>query len=114
MMAAPFDLDRLNAEERALWDEFFAEPSKDGDVVRVMGFAQACSLELSGPPEVLGEYLAENREQGDLIHEYVANRKAGRAKAEPGEQEHRRALFLLAALADAGIPISINYPHADD
>jgi hypothetical protein len=75
MMAAPFDLDRLDAEERALCDKYFTGPSQDGDVVRVMGFAQACSLELSGPPDVVGEYLAEHRDGVGLVHQYVENVK---------------------------------------
>ena len=45
----PFDLDRLDPDERELWDEFFAGPlGNEGPTVRVWGFDYACMLLLSG------------------------------------------------------------------
>ena len=57
----PFDLDRLDPDERELWDEFFAGPlGNEGPTVRVWGFDYACMLLLSGRPKVVDEYLRSN------------------------------------------------------
>jgi hypothetical protein len=76
-LAAPFDLSRLEPDELKLWEEHFAS-GEDGEVVRVLGFAEWCNVELRGTPEVVGEYLAEHRDSVDRVHEYAANVRAAR------------------------------------
>jgi len=76
---APFDLTLLNAEERQLWDEFFADPHRDGDspLIRVWGFGHACMLELGAAPDVVNEYLREH-DPDNLIRQYLDNVRQAR------------------------------------
>jgi hypothetical protein len=57
----PFDVDRLNREERALWDEHFAAGT-DSLLIRVWSFGYWCMLALDGVPAVVSEWLP--REHG--------------------------------------------------
>jgi hypothetical protein len=70
---APFDLDRLAQDARALWDEYCSDPLKNGqgEVVRVWSFGQACMLTLdSGLPDVVIEYL-RREDPNNLIGKYL-------------------------------------------
>jgi (p)ppGpp synthase/HD superfamily hydrolase len=53
----PFDVERLNLEERQLWDEYFASGS-DALLIRVWAFGYRCMLTID-VPEVVSEWLAE-------------------------------------------------------
>jgi hypothetical protein len=75
----PFDASRLDPEELALWKEHFSDPSpNEAEVVRVWGFAHACMLELSGPPEVVGEWLRRH-DTNSLVAKYLENLRTNRA-----------------------------------
>jgi hypothetical protein len=54
----PFDVDRLNPEERKLWDEHFASGA-DSLAIRAWSFGYWCMLDLGQVPEVVTEYLDE-------------------------------------------------------
>jgi hypothetical protein len=75
----PFDLSRLSPEERALWDEYFAGPLPEnvGPAIRVWEFGYACMLELTGPPDVVTEYL-ERVDPDRTIVKYLDNVRRAR------------------------------------
>jgi len=84
-LPAPFDLDRLDPEERGLWEELASDsPSDDGPAVLVWSFGYACMLELGRVPDVVGERLDE-LDPHDLVRRYVENVRAGgrRPRREP-------------------------------
>ena len=71
---APFDLNRLPPEARAIWDGYCSDPLKknEGEVVRVWSFGQACMLTTdSGVPDVILEYL-KREDPNNLIGQYLA------------------------------------------
>jgi hypothetical protein len=67
---APFDVDRLNPEERRLWDERFAS-GEDALPIRVWSFGYWCMLAI-GVPEVVTEWLAEE-DPDNLVRRYLEN-----------------------------------------
>lgn len=71
----PFDLDRLEPEERALWDEY-VEPSDHSEGGKffgeVYGFVQICLIELGTVPEVAHEQL-DNGRIAEQLTQYQAN-----------------------------------------
>jgi hypothetical protein len=77
----PFDVDRLNREERALWDEHFAAGT-DSLLIRVWSFGYWCMLALDGVPAVVSEWLA--REDPDnLVGQHLNSvRRAPSARRE--------------------------------
>ena len=80
------DLTRLSPDEWALWDRFFAPHVEAGkhDGLVVWGFGYACMLELSGPPDVVNEYLKEH-DPDNTIAQYLENvRRADRRRLEDG------------------------------
>jgi hypothetical protein len=71
----PFDVDRLNPEERELWDERFA--SGEALLVRVWSFGCWCMLTI-GVPKVVTEWLAEE-DPHNLVRQYLDNVRRGHA-----------------------------------
>ena len=66
----PFDVARLDPEERRLWDEHFASGS-DALLIRVWSFGYWCMLTI-GVPEVVSEWLAEE-DPDNLVRQYLEN-----------------------------------------
>ena len=75
-----FDVDRLDPEERQLWDEHFSGPpvGDEGPLITIWSFGYACMLELNGPPAVVSDCLSKH-DPDNLILQYLENvRRAGR------------------------------------
>ena len=81
----PFDVDRLNPEERALWDEHFAA-GQDSLLIRVWGFGYWCMLAVDGVPAVVSEWLAKE-DPDNLVARYLNNVR----RAREGRRGPRRA-----------------------
>jgi hypothetical protein len=75
----PFELDRLNAEEREVWERHFTGPLAEGDswAIRIWSFGYWCMLELYGPPKVVCEWL-EEVDPDNKILQYIENVRRAR------------------------------------
>lgn len=85
----PFDLERLDPEEREIWDKWIegnTESSKDGPHVRVYGFGHICMLELGRIPEVVHEFI-DNGRIAEALTQYQANMREKRRREREAEAE---------------------------
>jgi hypothetical protein len=73
----PFDVDRLNPEQRRLWDEHFASGTESLPI-RVWSFGYWCMLTID-VPDLATEWLAEV-DPDNLIRQYQENVRGARRK----------------------------------
>jgi hypothetical protein len=73
----PPEVDRLNPEERRLWDEHFAS-GEDALLVRIWSFGYWCMLALDDVPAVVSEWLA-SEDPENLVGQYLNNFRRARA-----------------------------------
>jgi hypothetical protein len=79
---APFDLTRLSADERQLWDDYCADGWEDAPVLAVWSFGHICMLAASGPPDVVVEYLDEHDPDSN-VQQYLDNVRRKRDEGRP-------------------------------
>lgn len=81
--AEPFDVGRLDAEERALWSEHFGSSIPgEGPALRVWSFGYVCMFELGRIPPVVTETL-EALDPDNLIRQYQDDVRRARREGGP-------------------------------
>lgn len=87
----PFDLGRLEPEERKLWDEYI-EPHDHSEgekfYVEVYNFVQICLFELGTVPEAAHEHL-DNGRIAEQLTQYQTNMREKLRRERAAESEKR-------------------------